>query len=113
MHKNKQKYTILLMVFLTCSILGLSLGGSLNLSTTYHETKNEIDFKTLKTSSILTDFQINDIGTSNWTWAKLSGYCTGSGTSGDPYLIENQIFEYSIGPGNCLEILNSRKYFIL
>ena len=70
-------------------------------------------------SSALTE--LNDIvivddlpgSMTNWTWAKAQGYCTGSGTMVDPYIISDFFFNTSIYYYNCLTIINSRKYFII
>ena len=71
------------------------------------------DFESLQTSTIYSYTLINDAApANNWEAAKAAGICTGTGTAGDPYVIRDDIFEYgSIGPGHCLEIRNSRKYF--
>ncbi len=65
-------------------------------------------------STIYTDpISIDDLPGSltNWSWAKDQGYCTGSGTSGSPYVIKNHIFNTSAFSTTPLVIENSRKYF--
>ncbi|MFX1419224.1 MAG: nitrous oxide reductase family maturation protein NosD [Promethearchaeota archaeon] len=59
--------------------------------------------------------QIDDFPSSlnNWSWAKSQGYCIGSGTQSDPYIIQNHIFNTSTISASCLEIYNSRKHFIV
>ncbi len=47
----------------------------------------------------------------NWSWAKDQGYCTGSGTSSNPYVIKNHIFNTTGFFEPPLGIVNSRKYF--
>ena len=56
---------------------------------------------------------INDLpgNPANWTWAKDQGYCTGSGTLLDPYVIADIFFNTSTIFDNCLSIRNSRKHF--
>lgn len=49
----------------------------------------------------------------NWSWAKDQGYCTGSGTSGDPYIIKNHIFNTTAIPASPLWIRHSLKYFVI
>ncbi|MFW9948240.1 MAG: nitrous oxide reductase family maturation protein NosD [Candidatus Odinarchaeota archaeon] len=49
----------------------------------------------------------------NWTWAKDQGYCTGTGTVVDPYIISDIFFNTSTYSYNCLTIINSRKYFVI
>ncbi len=58
---------------------------------------------------------INDLPSSptNWTWAKDQGYCTGSGSQSDPYIISDIFFNTSTIYWNCLTIWNSRKHFIV
>jgi len=66
----------------------------------------------LKTSNDYDDIIIDDSSSSNWTWAKSQGYCTGSGTENDPYLIEGHIFT-AINTNISLSISNSNKYFTI
>ena len=76
----------------------------------------ENDLKGLKTSTTYNDVEINDLPGSpfNWSWASTQPWCTqGQGTQEEPYIIEHVNFSYSSGTGNCLSILNSRKYFII
>ncbi len=47
----------------------------------------------------------------NWSWAKDQGYCTGSGTSSNPYVIKNHIFNTSAYFETPLAIVHSRKHF--
>ena len=76
---------------------------------------NDNDTKSLKASTVYSYTLIDDtVPANNWEAAKLAGICTGSGTSGSPYTIRDDIFEYGfIGPGHCLVIQNSRKHFIM
>ncbi len=55
---------------------------------------------------------INDLPSSlnNWTWAASQAWCSGSGTVGDPYVIENLKIN-SDSLSNCMTILNSRAVF--
>lgn len=49
----------------------------------------------------------------NWTWAKDQGYCTGTGTQSNPYIISDKFFNTSTVAWNCLTIRHSRKFFIV
>jgi parallel beta-helix repeat protein len=52
---------------------------------------------------------------SNYNWSKTAAeneWCTGSGTYGDPYVIEN-LYVNAHGEGGCVCIRNSKKYFII
>ncbi|MCK4286181.1 MAG: right-handed parallel beta-helix repeat-containing protein, partial [Candidatus Lokiarchaeota archaeon] len=46
----------------------------------------------------------------DWATAKGAGICTGTGTSGDPYIISGDLFNTTSG-SECLSISNSRKHF--
>ena len=59
---------------------------------------------------ILIDGDNND---NNWTWAVAQSWCSGSGTWGDPYIIDNLNLTDSDGLGGCLEIRDSKAYFII
>ncbi len=62
------------------------------------------------TSSIEINGSAKGIGANNWTWAKDQGYCTGTGSSGSPYLIANNTF--NVNGGTALTIVDSHNdYF--
>ena len=113
LNKKKQKVTIFLATFLMCSLTVAIWGTNISFSTTSFGSNKPFDITSLKMAIVYPDLIIDDTGGQNWAWAKTSGICTGSGTSGDPYKIQNQIFEYGIALGDSLQILNSRKYFEL
>ena len=64
----------------------------------------------IKTSSTFYDIIIDDLSANNWTWAKDQGYCTGSGTLYNPYIIQNHSFRIT-NENASLTIRNSIKYF--
>ncbi len=72
---------------------------------------NELQISTYYNTAII----INDLPGSltNWSWAKDQGYCTGSGTSGSPYVIKNHIFNTSLAAGSPLQIQNSLQHFVI
>ncbi len=82
-------------------------------TTTRDTTKNEL--KTSALAEINTAIDINDLPGSptNWTWAKIQGYCTGDGTISNPYVISDYFFNTTAVFDNCLEIQNSRRPFII
>ncbi|MGB5911938.1 MAG: NosD domain-containing protein [Promethearchaeia archaeon] len=87
---------------------------SLSLSTLgVNETSSK--FKSSASTELNDIVIINDLPGSmtSWTWAKGQGYCTGSGTMGDPYIISDFFFNTSTYSYNCLTIVNSRKNFII
>jgi len=65
-----------------------------------------LDTKNLKGSEISGKIHING----KWLDFKNDGYCTGSGTSSDPYVIKNLIIDGE-GSGSCIWIENSTVYF--
>ena len=67
-----------------------------------------IDLKNLKISNLSSKIHI--IGNSGWIDFKNAGNCTGSGTSSDPYIIEDLVID-SGGSGTCIEIEDSDVYF--
>jgi len=84
----------------------------------YSNKVNISNLNFLKTSALTeinTTIIIDDFpgSSTNWTWAKDQGYCTGSGTLGDPYIIADLFFNTSTIFDNCLSIRNSLKYFII
>lgn len=40
-----------------------------------------------------TYLSINDASSNNWAWAKANGYCTGSGSYSDPYIIKDLVID--------------------
>ncbi|MFX1570538.1 MAG: NosD domain-containing protein [Promethearchaeota archaeon] len=108
--KNK-KITFIFGVIL---LITLNLTTIPSVITPMRKSSNEIN--ELKSSGIYYDIVIDDLPSSltNWTWAMTQPWFGGgSGTSGDPYRIENHIFEYNTGSGLPFGIINSRKYFII
>ncbi len=67
------------------------------ISTAGKSGENQREISNLKSSirtEITTPIVINDLPSSptNWTWAEGQGYCTGSGTLSDPYIISELFF---------------------
>jgi len=63
---------------------------------------------------LLSPFIIDDLGGGDYTWleAAIQGWCKGSGTSSDPYVIENIIIDGQ-NSGSCIEIRNSNEYVVI
>jgi len=112
MVKMRKKYLLLLG---SVAILAIIVPiFSLSLSTLgVNETSSK--FKSSASTELNDIVIINDLPGSmtSWNWAKGQGYCTGSGTMGDPYIISDFFFNTSTYSYNCLTIINSRKYFII
>ena len=59
--------------------------------------------------------KIDPIQISNYDWSNIAStkvWCTGSGTSADPYVIKNLSIDANFS-GNCISIQNSDVYFII
>ncbi|MFW9947482.1 MAG: NosD domain-containing protein [Candidatus Odinarchaeota archaeon] len=64
--------------------------------------------------TILINGTAKGVGAHNWTWASSQEWCTGNGTSSDPFLIENiSISHYSIIDTVGIDIINSVNHFII
>lgn len=65
---------------------------------------------------ILTSIEIDDsatgTGAHNWTWAASQPWCSGAGTIGDPYIIENVSID-ALNKGFGISISHSVKYAII
>ncbi len=112
---RKAVYSAILVLIISSTIMPLF---PLFISPTIKSDENHGKISILNTSASIEmndTIQINDHPSSptNWTWAKDQGYCTGSGTQSDPYIISDIFFNTSTIYWNCLTILNSRKYFIV
>jgi len=88
------------------------------ISTASKSGENQREISNLKISErteITTPIVINDLPSSptNWTWAEDQGYCTGSGTLSDPYIISELFFNSPAVVQNQLVIEDSRKHFII
>ena len=68
----------------------------------------------IKTSGDHVPFVIDDTGASGYTWteAKAAGICSGSGTIGDPYIIEGLSIDGE-RLVECITIKNSIKHFVI
>lgn len=74
------------------------------------------DFRNIKFYNLTgTSIYVNDLDPEyNWSkTAQESEWCTGSGTLGDPYIIENVTIDMQNSQLNCLTINNSNRYFII
>jgi len=106
MKRNLNKIILVLFLFgvTTFYVYSLNIQNDNNLN------EDEI----LRTSATYTTpIDIDDIPGSlnNWSWAKSQGYCTGSGTENNPYIIQNHLFNTSGNLASCLTISHSRKHF--
>ena len=114
--KRKVKTLGWLIILFSVSIFLLNYGLSQsNLKSVYQVDKNnssEDIFTELKISIVVSPIVIDDtIPGSDWAWAVTQTWCSGSGTEGDPYLLENLEID-GLG-GDCISIQNSNAYFII
>ena len=58
--------------------------------------------------------EINNLGTNNWSWAAEQDWCSGEGTKGNPYIIENLQINGGSGSNTGINITHSHGiYFII
>ena len=111
--KRKVKTLGCLIILFGVSIFLLNYGLSQNnLKSVDKIYSSEDIFTELKISVVVSPIVIDDtIPGSDWAWAVTQTWCTGSGTEGDPYLLEN--LEINGLGGDCISIQNSNAYFII
>ncbi|MHA1350287.1 MAG: right-handed parallel beta-helix repeat-containing protein, partial [Promethearchaeota archaeon] len=109
--KSKNTRTFVL-ISVCITILAINLGFSFTNLPISKATNQITFFEGLNISATHTStIEIDDTDpTKDWANASAEGICTGSGTSGDPYIISGDTFDTSSG-SVCLDISNSRKYF--
>jgi len=110
--RKRIKSIILVLIVSSIAVLPLFFSITINSS------KSESEINRLNPSAITemnATILINDLpgSSTNWTWAKDQGYCTGLGTQSNPYVISDIFFNTSTVVWNCLTISHSRKYFIV
>ncbi len=108
MMKNRIKLAVLI------TLISLSLFGTLENIDVENYFK---DFEDLSTSAVtLSPFIIDNNGgtPSSITWAQAVTYswCSGAGTKGNPYIIDNIAID-GLGTKDCLNIIDSSVYFII
>jgi len=113
LEKRKVKTLGCLIILFGVSIFLLNYGLSQNNLKSVDKTNSSEDiFTGLKISIAVSPIIIDDtIPGSDWAWAVTQTWCTGSGTKGDPYLLENLEID-GLG-GDCINIQNSNAYFII
>ena len=113
LEKRNVKALGCLIILFGVSIFLLNYGLSQNNLKSVDKTNRSEDiFTELKISVVASPIFIDDtIPGSDWAWAVTQTWCTGSGTVGDPYLLENLEID-GLG-GDCIHIQNSNAYFII
>ncbi|MFW9876333.1 MAG: right-handed parallel beta-helix repeat-containing protein, partial [Candidatus Thorarchaeota archaeon] len=118
MNNKNQKFALVAILFLTGSIIAVTLSTNFYVSGQIGVIE-DYDPDSLRISAIFGDITIDALLTTNtatngnWTWAKSIGICTGLGTSGSPYIIQGHTFDNTYAMDDCLRILNSREHFII
>ena len=110
--KNKLLIAMLLVILLPSSSIGLDEVLFKDKSCEYES----LIYDSIKISNLYnTTIQIDDLPNSiyDWEWAESQPWCSGSGTTIEPYIIENQVFVINNSGATCLSIKNSEKYFII
>ncbi len=115
--RTKISASVFMIIIFTLGFLSINLSLYTNKQNFLNDDPASKDFtKNLKLSGSYSDIMINDLPGNllNWTWARTQQWCTqGTGTSGDPYIIEGHTFNSTGGIGPGISILNSRKHFII
>jgi parallel beta-helix repeat protein len=112
--KNKIICVTIGIVFASLIIINSNLIFTTGPSDKSTEYSDEIilDNENVRLSKISGPIYINDDNPSNnWSVAKDAGICTGSGTSSDPYVIEDLVIDG--GSDSCIVIENSNVYFMI
>lgn len=112
---RKGIFSVIFVLIISSTILPIF---PLFISSTIHFSEKGNETSKLQISAvteITTPIVIDDLPTSstNWTWAKDQGYCTGLGTQSSPYIISELFINTSTLTTDCLTIANSRKYFTI
>ncbi|MFX1574825.1 MAG: nitrous oxide reductase family maturation protein NosD [Promethearchaeota archaeon] len=112
--KRRVKTLSFLIILFSVSISLLTYGffqNNLKLVDTSNSFKE--DFTELKSSTVVSPIYIDDtVPGSDWAWAVTQAWCTGSGSPGDPYLLQNLEIDCG-GADNGIVIENSVAYFTI
>ena len=112
---NKILTLTYIITFLFLLFFASSMGAVLNnskIGSSKEIINYENNLKNLKNSGYwpLSNISINDIAWNNWAWAATKDWCSGAGTLGDPYIIENVTIKNS---NKGIYIRDSIKYFVI
>jgi parallel beta-helix repeat protein len=98
--KTKMK---MLFTFLILVLMIFTISNQINIRNRIDTAQENLEIRTpnLKLAGFWDNFTFIHITDLNWTVANQSDWCSGSGTWGDPYLIENMIINASVSPIGC------------
>ncbi|MFX0133716.1 MAG: NosD domain-containing protein [Candidatus Hodarchaeota archaeon] len=91
------------------------VGISINIEFSSNNFNEDLGYNLNSSGSwTLSPMVIDDTGIGDYTWAQafLQAWCSGAGTPGSPYIIEDVTID-ALGVGSCLTISNSNKSFII
>lgn len=118
--EKKRSFIILgVLIALLCFTTYMSLISPLNTSMSDvredNGSGNIKDIKQPKRSATYTsNLTVDNAGAKNWAWAVTQDWCSGSGTFGDPYLIDDHIIQFNNtlrGEYACINISNSHDVY--
>ena len=89
--------------FLMLFLIMFSISTQNNMRSSIETAQEDLEIRTfnLKEAGFWNNFTFIHITNLNWTIANNTEWCSGSGTWGDPYLIENMIINASDSPIGC------------
>ncbi len=110
---NKKKIKSLCLFLLLLCVLFHNYTVNINIIENNNYENRDINQK-IKNAWTLSPFIIDDYGNGDYTWSEAVSqpWCSGAGTSNNPYIIDD-IYINAAQYRCCLEIRNSNKYFII
>ncbi|MBN1216158.1 MAG: right-handed parallel beta-helix repeat-containing protein [Candidatus Lokiarchaeota archaeon] len=113
MKKSNQKplvrFGVIISILLFSSIL-FSVENIFKFQNISEESENRNINNSATESPIFIDATATGVGAHNWSWAKTQTWCSGEGTWGNPYVIEDLIIDGG-GTEYCIKIQNSNAIF--
>lgn len=97
-----------IIILITLGMILTLFSNNLFLENSKNRENNKLDDGNLHASLVSGKIHIDN----NWTAAKTAGKCTGSGTSSDPYVIEDLIINAG-SVGSAILIENSNEFFVI
>ncbi|UCC18926.1 MAG: right-handed parallel beta-helix repeat-containing protein [Promethearchaeota archaeon] len=110
--------SILMLCFYTCTLTNQPIQENLidlhenDMNLRYSKGLNVEISGSIIENPIFINGTASGIAAQNWTWAEAQDWCSGSGTSNNPYIIENLLINGN-NLSNCIEIHNSDKFIII
>ncbi len=115
MNKSKKKGILAIISVFMLMFCIFTLSTKLIQKNNFDLNENSKNFETsgsIVENPIFINGSATGLSAHNWTWAEEQFWCGGSGTSIDPYFIENLLVDGN-NQSNCIEIHNSAKYLII